>query len=96
MASASLDFVPAHPPGMGGIGHACKGSTSQIVSCGQDGLLVIHNADDLSDKITKSFQAEVVACHTLAVSPEQNSFAVGDQGHFVRVIRQHSLQDSCY
>lgn len=93
MASASLDFVPAHPSGMGGIGYAGIGSSLSIVSCGQDGKLCIHKPGDLSDKITKSMQVEGVPCHCLAVNPEQNSFAVGDQGHFVKVCSITSVQN---
>ena len=85
MGPATLDFVPAHPPGMAGIGYAGKDSTLRILSCGQDGQLCIHNPGDLTEKITKSMQAEDVACHCLAVNPEQGSFAAGDQGHFVKV-----------
>ncbi len=84
MASATLDFVAAHAPGMAGIDYARISGTLKIVSCGQDGQLCVQDAADLSDKITKSLQADQVACHCLAVSPEQDSFAVGDQGHFVK------------
>lgn len=93
MDSVSLDFVPAHPSGMGGIGYAGIGSSLSIVSCGQDGKLCIHKPGDVSDKITKSMQAEGVPCHCLAVNPEQNSFAVGDQGHFVKVCSMTSMQN---
>lgn len=92
MDSVTLDFVPAHASGMGGIGYAGRGSSLSIVSCGQDGKLCIHKPGDLSDKITKSLQAEGVPCHCLAVNPEQNSFAVGDQGNFVKVCSIISMQ----
>ena len=85
MDCVSLGFVPAHPSGMGGIGYAGVGSSLSIISCGQDGKLCIHTPGDLSDKVTKNLQAEGVPCHCLAVNPEQASFAVGDQGHFVKV-----------
>lgn len=90
MGPANLDFVPAHPSGMGGIGHAGKDGTVKILSCGQEGQLCVHNPADLTDKITKSMQAEAVACHCLAVNPEQDNFAVGDQGHFVKVFNRRS------
>lgn len=84
MDSVPLDFVASHSAGMGGIGYAGIGSSLSIVSCGQDGQLCIHKPEDPSDKITKSMQAQDVPCHCLAVNPDQNSFAVGDQGHFVK------------
>lgn len=92
MESVSLDFVPTHPSGMGGIGHASVGSSFLIISCGQDGKLCIHKSDDLTDKITKSMQTEGVPCHCLAVNPDHNSFAVGDEGHFVKVWSNTSMQ----
>ena len=85
MDSVSLAFVPSHSSGMGGIGYAGKGDSLSIVSCGQGGQLCIHKPGDPSDKTTTSMQAEGVSCHCLAVNPDQNSFAVGDQGHFVKV-----------
>lgn len=92
MDRVDLDFVPAHPSGMGGIGYAGTGSSLSIVSCGQDGKLCIHQPCDLSDKVTKNMSAEGVPCHCLAVNPEQASFAVGDQGHFVKVCSISSTQ----
>lgn len=85
MESPTLDFVSAHAPGMAGIGYAGRTDSLKVISCGQDGQLCTQNPDDLSDKITKSMQAEAVACHCLAVSPMQDNFAVGDQAHFVKV-----------
>jgi len=96
MASATLDFVSAHAAGMAGIGYGGKGDSLKVISCGQDGQLCTQKADDLSDKITKSMQAEAVACHCLAVSPMQDNFAVGDQAHFVKVCCCICDCKSCY
>ena len=85
MGSASLDFVSAHAPGMAGIGYAGTNGELRIISCGQDGQLCKQSAEDLSNKVINSMQTEVVACHCLAVSPARDSFAVGDQAHFVKV-----------
>lgn len=107
MHSGALDFVSAHAHGMAGVGYAGKGDSPKIISCGQDGQLCSQNAHDLSDKTTKSLQADGVACHCLALSPLQDSFAVGDQGHFVKVWHPldviardtkapHALDSACY
>ena len=85
MSADALEFVDAHPPGMAGVGYVCKADWQKVLSCGQDGQLCIHQANDLSDKISKSLQSETVACHCLAVNPSQETFAVGDQAHFVKV-----------
>ena len=87
MESATLDFVSIHAPGMAGVGYAGQSDRLKLISCGQDGQLCTQKADDLSDKVTKSLQADAVACHCLAVSPLQDNFAVGDQAHFVKVCR---------
>ena len=96
MGSATLEFVSAHAPGMAGIGYAGKSDSLKVISCGQDGQLCTQNADDLSDKITKSMQAEAVAGHCLAVNPVQDNFAVGDQAHFVKVCCCICDSASCY
>ena len=85
MVSATLHFMPVHAPGMAGIAYAGKGDNLRILSCGQDGQLCIHNSRDLSDKTLQALEADAVACHCLAVSPAQDTFAVGNQAHFVKV-----------
>ena len=85
MSATALDFVDAHPPGMAGVGYVSKADWQKVLSGGQDGQLCIHQANDLSEKISKSLQSDNVACHCLAVSPSQEAFAVGDQAHFVKV-----------
>ena len=85
MTSDALVFADAHPPGMAGVGYVVNGASQSIISCGQDGQLWTHNASDLSDKSSKSMQAEKVACHCLAVNPAHPNFAAGDQAHFVKV-----------
>lgn len=84
MTTETLDFVRGHAPGMGGIGYALHDEKLAILSCGQDGQICIRQADDLS-KITFTAQAEGAAGHCLAVSSVTQQFAVGDQGHFVKV-----------
>ena len=84
MSATQLHFVPGHPSGMGGVGYALHDDKLAIVSCGQDGKIVLRKADDPA-VITSTPQAEGAAGHCLALSNLTKQFAIGDQGHFVKV-----------
>lgn len=84
MSAASLNFLAAHPSGMGGVEYAVHDGEVTLVTCGQDGHICIRKADDPAE-IKKAAQAEGAAGHCLAVSKVTKQFAVGDQGHFVKV-----------
>ena len=84
MTAATLSFVAGHAPGMCGIGYTVDNNDVAILSCGADGHICIRNSVDPS-KIIKTAQAEGSAGHCLAVTNATKGFAVGDQGHFVKV-----------
>ena len=84
MTAATLNFVAGHALGMCGIGYAVDKDDVVILSCGADGHICIRNSADPA-QIKKTAQAEGAAGHCLAVTNATKSFAVGDQGHFVKV-----------
>ena len=84
MTATQLQFSPGHPSGMGGIGYALHDDKLTIVSCGQDGKIVLRKADDPA-VISTTSQAEGAAGHCLALSNITKQIAIGDQGHFVKV-----------